>query len=444
MKRVHKLSCDCFKSEIDLMSIPSTQSVIEKSRWVDYYPIASLSDGGPIEFLIPGSGQSYLDLATNQLLLKVQITKPNGTPIDADTKVGPVNLLLHSLFSNLSVSWNEKLVSSASGNYPYRAYIENLLTYGTDAKNSQKTSALYYRDTPGKMDVHDPSAADGNAGLAKRYTFTNGGKIVDLLGRLHASVFMQDRLLINGVDVKVKLTRAKSDFTLMSSVTDAAFKVKIIDAVWRVRKVQVSSSLMLEHARALAHNNNVSYPISRVECRIFSIPRGNHALTHENLFLNQIPKRLVLGFVESAAYHGSYSKNPYNFLHCNLNYLEVSVDGESVPTKPLQPNYDTNGGQQYITAYNTLFSGTGKMYKDEGIDISREDYPLGYCLYAVDLTPDISAGEDHFNLIRQGSVSVKAQFASPLQETTNLVVYAEFQNIIEIDQQRNVLYDYSL
>ena len=122
----------------------------------------------------------------------------------------------------------------------------------------------------------------------------------------------------------------------------------------------------------------------------------------------------------------------------------MSVDGESVPTKPLQPNYDTNGGQQYITAYNTLFSGTGKMYKDEGIDISREDYPLGYCLYAVDLTPDISAGEDHFNLIRQGSVSVKAQFASPLQETTNLVVYAEFQNIIEIDQQRNVLYDYSL
>ena len=112
--------------------------------------------------------------------------------------------------------------------------------------------------------------------------------------------------------------------------------------------------------------------------------------------------------------------------------------------KPLQPKYDTNGGQQYITAYQTLFSGTGKMYKDEGIDISREEYPFGYCLYAVDLTPDLSCGEEHFNLIHQGSVNLKAQFSSALTETTNLVVYAEFQNIIEIDQQRNVLYDYSL
>ena len=181
-----------------------------------------------------------------------------------------------------------------------------------------------------------------------------------------------------------------------------------------------------------------------METKIFSIPRCNHSIDHENIFLNQIPKRLVIGFVESTSYHGSFRKNPFNFKHHNLNFLEVSVDGESLPTKALQPKYDPTGGQQFISAYQTLFTGTGKMYRDEGIDISRNDYPQGFCLYAVDLTPDLSSGENHFNLIRQGSVSLKAQFSSALTETTNLVVYAEFQNIIEIDQQRNVLYDCSL
>ena len=292
MKRVHKLSCDCFKSEVDLMSIPPTQTAIEKSKFIEYHPIASLNDAGPLEFFIPASGDQYIDLATNVLVIKARITKSDGNPVDAGTKVGPVNLFLHSLFSNLTVTWNGKLVSSASGNYPYRAYIENLLTYGSDAKQSQLSSALYFKDTAGKMDSSDPTDDDGNEGLNHRYTFTAGGNIVDLAGRLHASVFAQDRLLINGVDVKIKLTRAQPEFCLMSSDTNPTYKVKIIDAVWKVRKVQVSSALMLEHARALSRNENVRYPISRIECKMFSIPRGNHSIDHENIFLNQIPKRL--------------------------------------------------------------------------------------------------------------------------------------------------------
>ena len=445
MKRVHKLSCDCFKSEIDLISIPPTQKAIEKSKIIEYHPIASLSDDGPLEFVIPASGDQYLDLATNELVIKAKITKQDGSSIDAGTKVGPVNLFLHSLFSNLTVTWNEKLVSSATGNYAYRAYIENLLTYGTNAKKSQLSSALYFKDVAGKMDSSDPTDGDENEGLNRRYAFTEGGNTVDLAGRLHASVFNQDRLLINGVEVKVKLTRAQPEFCLMSSVTNPTFKVKIVDAVWKVRKVQVSSDLMLEHARALSRKVNIRYPITRIECKMFRIPRGNHSIDHENLFLNQIPKRLVVGMLDSAAYHGSFSRNPFNFKHYNLNFLEITVNGESVPMKAIQPKYDTHGGQQFIEAYQTLFAGTGKKYKDEGIDISREEYPFGYCLYAVDLSPDLSSGEGgHFNLIHQGSVNLKAQFSSALPETVNLVVYAEFQNIVEVNRERQVLYDYSL
>ena len=54
---------------------------------------------------------------------------------------------------------------------------------------------------------------------------------------------------------------------------------------------------------------------------------------------------------------------------------------------PIEPNCTTNN---YITAYANLFAGTGKLMKDEGTDIRREDFKAGYTLYAFDLTADLA------------------------------------------------------
>ena len=37
--------------------------------------------------------------------------------------------------------------------------IETLLNYGEEAKTSQLSMAMFYKDTPGKMDVVNPVAA---------------------------------------------------------------------------------------------------------------------------------------------------------------------------------------------------------------------------------------------------------------------------------------------
>ena len=52
-----------------------------------------------------------------------------------DAVVGPTNLLLNSLFSQVDVFFNDKLISSSSNTYAYRAYLETLLNYGKAAKN---------------------------------------------------------------------------------------------------------------------------------------------------------------------------------------------------------------------------------------------------------------------------------------------------------------------
>ena len=46
-------------------------------------------------------------------------------------------------------------------------------------------------------------------------------------------------------------------------------------------------------------------------------------------------------------------------------------------------------------------------------------------------------------LTKQGNLRVEIHFGQALPNTVNLIIYAEFQNVIEIDASRNVLYDYT-
>ena len=150
MAFVHEQSCECTKSELDLFSVPPTQTSIENGTWVEYHPISTIADGTPIEFEIPGNGEDYLDLANTYLYVQAKIVQANGNNLDADTRVAPVNLFLHSLFSEVDISLNATPITSSTNTYPYRAIIETLLSYGQDVKESQLTSALFYKDEAGK------------------------------------------------------------------------------------------------------------------------------------------------------------------------------------------------------------------------------------------------------------------------------------------------------
>ena len=62
-------------------------------------------------------------------------------------------------------------------------------------------------------------------------------------------------------------------------------------------------------------------------------------------------------------------------------------------------------------------------------------------LYAFDLSPDL-AEEGHFNLAKQGTVRVELKFGTAIPNTVTVVAYVEFENVIEIDRNRNIVYDF--
>jgi hypothetical protein len=124
MGLVHPNSCECTKSELDLFEVPPTQTSVAYGYWEQKGLTSALTDQGPYEFAVSGAGYDYIDLANTYLFVEAQIVDDDDTALDGGADVGPVN------FSDVSVSLNEKLVSPPTSLYPYRAYIETLLSYG--------------------------------------------------------------------------------------------------------------------------------------------------------------------------------------------------------------------------------------------------------------------------------------------------------------------------
>ena len=277
-------------------------------------------------------------------------------------QVGVVNNFLHSLFKQVDVFLKEKQVTQATSTYAYRAYLETLLNYGPSAKDSQLTASLYYKDTAGKMDAADPTLADDanpNLGLRARYVFSKLSGTIEMTGPLFSDIFMSERLLLSYVDLKVILNRNSDAFCLMASKNDAYLKI---------RKVKVNPSIAVAHEVALKKGPAI-YPIRCVECKSFIVPGGNTALRKDNLFNGLVPKTLVFALVDGDAFNGALKKNPFNFKQFNVSSIGITVNGEEMPFKPMKLSF--GAAPQYIEAFSTMFSGTGKMYHNTGNDISR-------------------------------------------------------------------------
>ena len=378
---IYKDSPPCVKSELDLFTVPPTQTVIEKGQFVEFHPLSSVKDGGPIEFSISGSGEEYMDFSASHIHVKVKVLKADGKVLTDADSVAPVNLFLHSLFSQVDVSLNERNISSSTNTYPYRAYIETLLNYGEDAKKSLLTCEGFFKDTqPEKIDF---KADDADVGLIKRSKLIEDSQTVDLIGQLHCDIFQQNRLMINMVDIKIKMIRSKPEFCLVSPTT--GYKVVLEHASMFIRKVKVNPAVSIAHAKAL-EKTSCKYPIDRVICKTYSISKGSYSFLQDNVFLGLMPKRVILTCIDNAAMNGDYLKNPFLFSHHDANFVSIYVDGQPVPTKPLELNFSSGN---YTRAYYSLFSG---FHNDKGIYLSQEEYANGHVLYAFDLSPDMCDG----------------------------------------------------
>jgi hypothetical protein len=85
-------------------------------------------------------------------------------------------------------------------------------------------SSFLFLDSP----TSDGALKD-NSGHDTRLKYVRSNETVELYGRLDADLFNSCKMLINGVDMNIKLTRAPEAFYLREPSDDTEVCIKILD-----------------------------------------------------------------------------------------------------------------------------------------------------------------------------------------------------------------------
>lgn len=437
---------EVIKSELDLFSRVSFQKSIEHSTIVEYRPINAITEGNSVEFTIPSSPDEYTDLQNCFLMVKGKLLKNDSSTFDS-TQNGRNSLISYGLFTiwdQISVFLGQTLISQASNTQAYSAYLEATLESTPDKINTFMLSSGY-------ISYFGKSSSDCDKVDSEYAKFFDGSKQFSLYGRFHGSIFNSDKLLLNGLDFRIILNRGSNPFICMGSQARTAATnvtalaatspvLKLIDVSLFVRKVKVSKSILLAHEKVL-QTSRALYPIKRSLLKVVNLNTGQNVFFIDNVHNAQLPSKLIVGVTTNAAFAGDKLKNPFKFNHHNLNYLVVNVNNENFPKIPYQPDYDTDN---YQREYYDFFLNIGATKGFEQPAISYQNYKECQALYAFNLNADFETldASDWISVPKTGFLNLELRFKTSLTEALKLICYFVFDNLIEIDSQRNVLINY--
>ena len=398
------------------------QRQIEEAEFETLSPL--VENNSVIEFRYEND-QCFVELNKTEVEVNFRIKKADGTNLAPEDKVGLINYPIASLFKDVEVKINGKTISDGSSNYAERAIMEVLLTYGRDAEETWLQAGGFFKDTAGKMDNADPTAADGNLGLKERAEYSKESKLVTVRGKLHEDLFNQPKPLPNKQKLEITFTRHDDKYCLMSDAAGAAYKIVFESMRLYIRKMQMSNAVTTHLA-----GKEVVIPIDRVVQKVFSVTSGGTKYNENNLHEGQIPSRIVFGFIDNNAHTGQYKLNPFNFSHVHVKRVSLYLDGQVVNSRAIETDFEHGDVMQ---GYWSLQRATNTRYTNGGTLIQLKDYKLGgYALWGFDLSPS-QCDEQFIDPKRNGKLTLEVEFGKNIPKALSICIYLQFHGEIRLD-----------
>ena len=136
----------------------------------------------------------------------------------------------------------------------------------------------------------------------------------------------QDKLILPGVDVDIKLWPTRDEFRLITHPEGLRCKLMVEDIYYDICKVKVSPEIMIGHNAAL-EISDAMYPFQRTDIRTYNLSGNLYGTTIEDIWQGEVPTRLVVGMVKSQSYSGDFTTNPYLFDHFDISSIGFMLMG---------------------------------------------------------------------------------------------------------------------
>ena len=459
----HARSAGVRNPRLEMFETPPTDLSMSARRWVK---INSFNTGiNPVSFQIDPQ-DDFLDLSESEFEVNIVLKKDTAgtvTNLLATDLMGIVNNFANSLFKQINVRLNSTLISPQTDTYHYKAFLETIMNYDREDGESLLVPAgwknfLAIPDdgdgdefTANKINTNHAEykalSQDYKNALALRTHFA-GGKKVTLRFKPFLEVFNLSKLLVSGVQIQMELYfndpsvwgmrwDGAATFILPEANVDVRFflcQVKVNPSIYR----EIMADMKGTPTRP---GKSAVYPIVRSEIRTYSHPTDNRHFECNNPFQGQVPNRLIVGMVKQSAFNGDIGDNPFTFKKFNLSSIKQTINGEEYPYERLELKHD--GDDLDWRGYQRFLRGTGCLCRGKSNMVREEDWGHGkkFNIFVFDNTANGCPDSPVLNPKKTGEVRVVIEFGANPGENLTVLLYGEFENLMEINGAGVVTYD---
>ena len=432
----------------DFFKSPHLSTSEDDSYYQKIRPTTTLDSSSPITYEFSTDDNHYFDISNCFHFLKFKIMKgdriteipaPAAGAADGDDQlVAPISYFANTCFENVELYLNSDLIETTNNLYPYKSYMQTVLSFGTEVKKGQLAAAGYFEDT----DSHDSNAIRStmhqdaclNKGLRERYKLTRCSKPFTLIAPLHLDLVNQKRYIQNRTSVKIRMSRSDPKFALLANANNKTFSFTIQEAYLMVRMVKPAPQLRAAVEEILESGSKLAeWPFKAIEMRYFSFPANSNVMSETSLYSGNLPNRFCLGLVKTEALNGHWQKSALRFDHCNISEMDVRVNGQCITSDPIKLNIAQN---DHILPYFWAHQNTGGFLNNEAL-ISYDQFVKGYNLFVFDITADKEHGPDLFHPPKNGVISIDIRITDPPDTGYSLIGLFEKEKILTCDKDRH-------
>ena len=263
-------------SSFDLFSPIEVENSIIKAAKIITRPIATTSSRGPFKFMFSPDPEKWTDCETLRLSgkVKIQRKKNDGTIEDFKTnlsEVSTVNNFFQSLFSSVTCTVNGVELTDPNGNwYPYKSYIETLLSYSKATKEGRLQSSCFYQDDQGKFDeigtvdqAGKTLTSSSNSGYLSRKMFFQNSCYRYFNIPLHSDITTLRKYLPPNIKLDFEFHRTPDCFSLLSPYNKENCQIHIEDLELSLMRYTPSSAIRNYHISQLSKTRRQVLPIDR-------------------------------------------------------------------------------------------------------------------------------------------------------------------------------------
>ena len=249
------------------------ESSIKKANKITTRPIASTTSRGPFKFVIPADPDKWTDCESIRLSGKVKIQKNVGGTLSDftqnDTEVSTVNNFFQSLFSSVECSINGVEITDPNGNwYPYKSYLETLLSYSKSTKDGRLQSTCFFSDDESDFDSIGEIDQNGvttlqsnNNGYKIRKTFFEKSQERYFNIPIHSDLCTLRKYLPPNTKLEFEFHRSTDAFSLLTPNTNCSIIIE--DVALSLTRYTPSNEIKKFHSDKLSSLKRQILPIDR-------------------------------------------------------------------------------------------------------------------------------------------------------------------------------------